>query len=281
MNIPLICRLAVAVCILAVPARADDLSKIWSAPIDGSKYDWSGCYIGLHGGYSKGRNKNGFTTAVASGRTEVAFEAPDEYVADNAQLTGAVVGGQIGCNKTIMKHWLVGIESGLTWSKVKGAAYASEANSGPFGQHHIVIDPGEYTEFRVVNKWSGDVALRLGHSWDRLLVFGKIGWVGGRFDYIQTHDDFPTDHGCPRVAGRIDLTCSVTISKIRSGLLLGGGVEYAVSDNWSTKVEYNFTNFGKTEIPYPSKFAAVQRFSVEDNMRAVKIGMNYRFFLIK
>ena len=43
---------------------------------------------------------------------------------------------------------------------------------------------------------------------------------------------------------------NATISNTRAGITFGGGVEYAVTDNWSVQAEYRYSKFGHTS-DYP------------------------------
>jgi outer membrane immunogenic protein len=237
-------------------------------------FSWTGCYIGAHAGYGWGRNRNDFGTAVASGPTEEGSFFPAEFGPFDHNTNGGVVGGQVGCNYQFANNWVIGVEGEAWWSGMKGSFTAPEDNS-PIG------DPGTFSRFESRNLWDGDVALRLGYAWGRSLLYGKAGVAVGSFQYTEWHDDFPTTHSCPGVAfvsgGFVNGTCSVTLNNTRAGLLLGVGWEYAWTNNWSFKVEYDYINYGSTNIAYPSAAAAIQSFSVSDTKQIVKVGVNYKF----
>ena len=40
----------------------------------------------------------------------------------------------------------------------------------------------------------------------------------------------------------------IEASKTRAGWTVGGGVEWAFSQNWSTKIEYDFYDFGTRDV---------------------------------
>jgi outer membrane immunogenic protein len=54
---------------------------------------------------------------------------------------------------------------------------------------------------------------------------------------------------------------------------LGVGLEYAFWDNWSAKLEYNYMGFGSDDFFAPGGGRA----SVDNNVQAVKFGINYKF----
>jgi len=238
-------------------------------------FSWTGCYIGAHVGYGWGRNTNDFGTAVRSGPTEELGAAFDsEFGPFHHNTRGGVFGGQIGCNQQLSNNWVIGVEAEAFWSGMRGSFLAPEDGGG-------VGDPGTFTQFESRNRWDVDLAVRLGYAWGRSLLYGKAGVALGNFNYIETHDDFPTTHSCPgqAVVGNqvINGQCSVSLSKTVPGLLLGVGWEYAFTNSWSGKVEYNYINYASHNLAYPSAGAAIQSFPVHDTKQIVKIGLNYRF----
>jgi outer membrane immunogenic protein len=220
-------------------------------------FRWTGCYVGIHGGYGWGRNNNQFGQAIASGGTEGGETF--EFGPYDQNLDGGIFGGQVGCNYQFQQNWVIGGEGEFYWTGMKGSVITPE--DGP--------DPGTFSQFQVKNRWDGDIAARVGYAWDRSLLYGKVGAAWGNFRYIETHDDFPVDNGCN--------SCSVTFDKTRVGLLLGVGWEYAFLDNWTIKVEYNHIDFGSHHIPYPNANATIQSFEVSDRKDIVKVGVNYLF----
>ena len=60
-------------------------------------------------------------------------------------------------------------------------------------------------------------------------------------------------------------------NSMRIGYAVGGGVEYAVSRNWSIKGEYLFTDLGRSNLSYYG--VAPQR----SQSHLVRLGVNYRF----
>ena len=262
--------------VMQAASAADMPVKAYKVPVAApAAFSWTGCYIGAHAGYGWGRNKNDFGTAVRSGATEEPGPAFDsEFGPFDHNTRGGVLGGQAGCNYQFQQNWVVGIEGELFWSGLKGSFTAPEDGGG-------VGDPGTFTQFESRNRWDADLALRLGYTWGRSLLYGKAGVAIGNFNYIETHDDFPTTHSCPGVAfvGNqfINGQCSVSFSKTAPGLLLGVGWEYAFTNNWSGKVEYNYINFGSFNLPYPNAAAPIQSFSVHETKHIVKVGVNYLF----
>jgi outer membrane immunogenic protein len=62
------------------------------------------------------------------------------------------------------------------------------------------------------------------------------------------------------------------------GWTVGGGVEYALSDNWSTMFEYDHIDVPTTTVPFPTvALISAQNISVGGGINVVKVGVNYRF----
>jgi outer membrane immunogenic protein len=261
-------KLLIAIAMLgaaAGSAGAADLARpIYKAPIVAAVpvFSWTGCYIGAHGGYGWGRNRNRFGDAIFSGLTEVFEGFPAEFGPFHHSTSGAVAGGQVGCNYQASNNFVIGIEGELWWSGMRGQFTAPEDGA----------DPGRFSRFESRNRWDGDVALRLGYAWDRSLLYGKVGAAFGNFRYTETHDDFPTTHGCPG-----GFECSVSFTRTWPGLLVGVGWEYAFANNWTGKIEYDYIDYGSHNIPYPSAGATLPNFPVHDTKHIIKIGVNYLF----
>ncbi|RAI40216.1 outer membrane protein [Rhodoplanes roseus] len=116
--------------------------------------------------------------------------------------------------------------------------------------------------------YSFDVAARFGIAFDRALVYGKAGWVWGRFDIS----------GGSTSGGHVD---SYTGEETLDGLLLGVGLEYALTNNWTTKLEYNSLNYGATSVALTECYSvggcdAFSR-SLSADQHIVEFGVNSKF----
>jgi outer membrane immunogenic protein len=170
----------------------------------------------------------------------------DSYTGRNG--FGALAGGQAGCNYQI-KQFVFGIEGEASWS---GLSNDNRITSAAFT-----------TDTTTRNRWDADVALRIGIiTSDRILPYAKIGGAWGGFDYSTTGPGATFQQG------------SATLP----GLLIGGGIEYAFSSNWTGKVEYNsifvrdnvnFTVCGPAPCVVTSTQSAAKQ--------TVKVGINYLF----
>ncbi len=106
-----------------------------------------------------------------------------------------------------------------------------------------------------------DITGRVGFTADRALVYLKGGVAWADSEYTVS---LPA------------LGLNTSISDTRIGGLLGVGVEYAVTRNWSAKVEYNYIDFG-TETYTANALGIAANAEIDQQMHVVKGGVNYRF----
>jgi outer membrane immunogenic protein len=62
------------------------------------------------------------------------------------------------------------------------------------------------------------------------------------------------------------------------GWVLGAGLEYALTNNWTTVAEYNHIGIGSTTVPFPTVAVVnAQNISVKQSIDLFKLGVNYKF----
>ena len=98
----------------------------------------------------------------------------------------------------------------------------------------------------------GSIRGRIGVTWNRALLYatGGAAFAGIDNDYFGT-----------------------TISHTRTGWTLGGGVEYAITDNWSLRVEYRYTDYGHY-TDFPAAFVPVYNHDTDNRIQG---GVSYKF----
>jgi outer membrane immunogenic protein len=102
-------------------------------------------------------------------------------------------------------------------------------------------------------------------------VYGKLGAVWGKFD----HDSHFIDGS---------FSGSATGNATITGVLIGVGFEYALTDNWTTKFEYNYIDYGNKIVEFlatecdPGGCASdTFRQTVKERKQLAKLGINYKF----
>lgn len=156
-------------------------------------------------------------------------------------LRGQQVGGQIGCD--LQAGPLVfGLEGQLDWANLTG--------------EHLYVPQGD--TYRTRLDWLGTATGRVGIAVDRALVYVKGGFAaaGARYDVLGT---------------------TITGSASRRGWTVGGGLEYALTANWSARIEYAHSDFGATDVRMCNAGGGCSVFAMGDKVDTVSLGINYRF----
>jgi outer membrane immunogenic protein len=124
------------------------------------------------------------------------------------------------------------------------------------------------------NRWITTVAARFGWAVDHWLFYGKAGggWVGNN-NFTLTN----TTTGVSFTCGTLGLT---NCGNNTGGWLVGAGFEYAFTNNWTVKLEYDYLGLGNRTfvVPAGAPFLAGDTFTSNNrNVQTVKVGVNYLF----
>ena len=122
---------------------------------------------------------------------------------------GGMVGGTAGYNWQAMgSPWVFGLEGDIDWTNIKSTF--TNINC-PFG-------------CETKNTWLGTVRGRVGYAWDRVMPYVTGGLAVG--DIQAT----PLGFG--------------NVNETKLGWAVGGGVEAALTGNWTAKLEYLHVDLG-------------------------------------
>ena len=135
---------------------------------------------------------------------------------NNGNSASFAGGGQVGGNYQI-GSFVVGAEADFDW-------FANNNNSG----NGTTVPGGTILRASANDRWETTLAARFGYAWDHALFYGKAGggWVGaGNFAVTN-----------------VGTGASVTVSNGNTnvGWLVGAGFEYAFTQNWTAKLEYDY-----------------------------------------
>lgn len=226
----------------AVAGAADIPAKPYTkAPPPPPPFSWTGFYVGANIGGAWAHNL--FLT---------------NYYNNNGVF---IAGGQMGGNYQI-GNFVIGGQWDFDW-----AGNNNNNNTG-------VLVPG-VGAIAVTgnNHWITTVAARFGYAVDHWLLYGKAGggWVGNN-NWTITN-----------VTTGVSLTCGNFTNNCGNntgGWLVGAGYEYAFTNNWTVKLEYDYLGFGnRTDvIPATAPLLAGDTFTSNNrNVQMVKVGVNYLF----
>lgn len=211
-------------------------------PVVDQTYDWTGFYLGVHGGYGEA-DVNG------------AYSGTGDFMIDNGgsfnlDLNGFVGGAQAGVNWQT-GNFVFGLEGDITfvdWSD-------SLTNSGD--EERVSAE----TDF------IGTLRARAGYAMDNLLVFATAGAALSDTEYAARDHIGDTD---PDENGSLDFN--------DIGLVVGGGVEYALNQSWSIKAEGLYFIFNDSKDGSTVTHDSASTDDVElDDAWMVRAGVNFHF----
>ena len=198
---------------------------------------WAGCYVG--GSAGGGWGQKSFADGDISGTTLI---GPNTTV--SFDTSGFLVGGQIGCNHEFAPSWIVGIEGSFSAGDISGNGQTSYWSS-PNGA------------LTAKTAWIASLTGRVGHSWDKWLAYAKAGAAWADDKYTSTY------------------TPGWTGSETRSGWTLGVGLEWAYADNWSARLEYDYFDFGTSNVAFTG--GGTQNEKVAQKIHSMLVGASYHF----
>ncbi len=247
----------------ATPSFAADAVVDYVPEPAAAAYNWSGFYIGVNGGYGGGDFEHPF-------QVDAELDGPDfvQRILDGSLdfTAGGFVGGaQAGYN---FQHgaFVFGVEADIQASSVKGEVSGNltlPENALGFGSPEINGD----AEIGTKLDYFGTVRARLGYvPVERLLVYATGGFAYGRTEsYVNVSVD-----------GNSFIDESV--KNDRMGWTVGGGAEYAFTDNWSLKSEYLYTDLGSEEVIGGDITETISGGLDSDvAFHTVRVGLNYKF----
>ena len=244
-------QMAALAATVAGPSFAADLPMKSEMPI-APRFSWTGCYLGGH---------------VGGGRGSKAMTDPVQLVQDSlngagttvgvttvtTSPTGAVVGGEIGCDYEFSNNFVVGIEGTASGTTMK----ASSLVGLPFtGQSALV---------QANNDFLASVTGRIGYAFDNVLVYGRGGFAVAGDKYNVSGGDF--NGGGPFFFQGLDN---------RYGWVAGGGIDWAFTRHWSMNVEYDYYGFGNGNILMTDQISgATGVVNFRQTVQVVKVGFNF------
>ena len=242
-----------AILLSPLAAHAADLAVKAPPPPPVPVFSWTGFYIGPNVGGAWTNNRFTDTLFLTN------FNNNNQGV--------FIGGGQIGGNYQI-GQFVIGGE----WDFDLAANNNNSAGVVIPGVGNIVVTDN--------NRWISTVAARFGWAIDHWLVYGKAGggWVGYN-DLTLTNPTTGVSFTCG--SARAPFTSFINCGNNSTfGWLVGAGFEYAFTNNWTVKFEYDYLGLGSRTffIPATAPLLAGDTFTSNTrNLQMVKVGVNYLF----
>jgi outer membrane immunogenic protein len=236
---------------MAGPAAAADMPLAAAAAPFAERFSWTSCYLGAHLG-------GGFAHKDLTDPVQL---VQDSFLGAGSTIgattaspspSGAVIGGQIGCDYQFASAWVVGIQGTASGSTMKGSTIVGL----PLGNPDTALVKAN-TDFLP------SLTARVGYAFDNVLLYarGGVALAGDKYDVTGSFA------GTPFGFEGLDL---------RLGWTAGGGVEWAFSRHWSANVEYDYYQFGHGGVLMSdpiNTFAGIV--AVRQTVQVVKVGLNF------
>jgi len=158
----------------------------------------------------------------------------------NSYNSSGIIGGLHTGYNWQLQAFVLGLETDINLTGIKG-------DDGSAG--------GTLDQTSV--KWLGSTRARVGYAWDRVLLFATGGWAYGGLEHFNNGG-----------AGQ-------TFTSTRSGWTIGGGLEYAINQNWLIRAEYRYYDLGTYQNLAPAN--GVSPYEVSNKLNTVTAGLSYKF----
>jgi outer membrane immunogenic protein len=235
-----------ALSVLTVSAFGADLGVPFKAAPIPAPFTWTSCYAGGHVGGGWGQKSLTDPTGFIAGDSGVSSA--------NLNTSGYIAGGQIGCDYQFASNWVLGIEGAASGGNIGG--------SRPAAQPGAIA--GDSATFQQTTDLLTSVTGRVGYGFDHWLLYGKGGaaWASDKYSLTGAFLAVPYD---------------LEGLESRFGWTAGVGIEWAVWDNWSLKLEYDYYGFGSSSVTFNDAINAVTGpASISQTTQVVKLGVNFR-----
>jgi outer membrane immunogenic protein len=237
----LLLAVSAAALMSGVANAADAVYEEVPVAVEVAGFSWTGFYVGIHGGYS-----------IADGSFSSPDLAPGVAFEADSDLDGFLVGAHVGAQYQFQNNLVLGVEMDIDYRD-------SDDNAG------VTFNgfPAPPLAIESEINWTGSARLRAGYAMDRFMPY-----ITGGFAFADV-DVEVTAGGAPLPPVGTDLGGTSV------GWTLGGGVEYAFTDNMIFRAEYRYSDFG--DVDGLVFFAPIGDSEFELDSHDITIGISYKF----
>lgn len=241
--------LAAATALIAAPALAADLRPVVTkapptAYVAAPALLWNGFYVGAQVGYQSSRD-HVRESVTATG-------APSGL--DTGLNSYGIVGGLHAGYNFQTGPMVFGIEGDIEASGVDG-----RYTPGATGGTPMTATLGNLSSFD--SRWQGSLRGRVGAAFGPAMLYVTGGLAFADLNYSYTN-----------------AATAVTESfrSTEAGWTVGTGVEWALMNNLSARLEYRYTDFGSVTNASTAAFAG-STYDHDPHFHTVRLGVSYRF----
>jgi outer membrane immunogenic protein len=158
-----------------------------------------------------------------------------------ANENGGTAGVYGGYNWQPAGNWVFGVDASVNYDSARGSA----TSGGPLP---LANSAGP--------TWNGLLRGRLGYAWDRFMIYGT---AGGAMTGYSASTTTPNGSG----------------SATPFGWTVGAGIEVAITERWSARLDYSYQNYGTFNVKGSGTFAGGVPVKLSSN--SLMAGIAYKF----
>ncbi|MGF7156779.1 outer membrane protein [Bartonella heixiaziensis] len=236
-------------------------------------FSWSGFYLGGQIGNFSSKINSSYLKDESIGKW---IPIGKEFL---PKLSGFVGGIYAGYNVDIDNGFIIGIDTDVMWSDKKDKKDIKSPRKdkttvvpeelGRTSRTEDLVEgnggmPDQIVHHTLKQKWSGATRVRIGFSADHIMPY-----VAGGVAYTQLRNIYEmTDDTTSRAAVSSDLLSDE--KKKMVGYTLGGGIDFAMTNNFIVRAEYRYSDYGK------KKFAN-EKVEIGYKTNDFRVGVAYKF----
>jgi outer membrane immunogenic protein len=210
---------------LAGTAIAADL-PIKAAPFQPAPvgFNWSGIYVGIHGGWEW----SAFDPGLSTSSNNLFIQGLTDPGVLGANANGGFFGGHLGIN-TQQGSWVFGVRTDIDLSGLQGTL--TDANGSV--THSV--------------PWHGDLVGKLGFLVSPQILFYGVGGLA----YGEIKDAASLNFtGVGVCVSTPSGPCALSADNVHVGWTAGLGLEYAINTNVLVGLEWDYTNLGTQGVTF-------------------------------
>ncbi|WP_019218837.1 outer membrane protein [Bartonella florencae] len=225
----------------------EESEHVVSSVVVSPPFSWAGFYFGGQVG--------GFSSTISAMVPDVDVpllphvESNKKWISLDKEylpkLSGFIGGIYIGANFALSHNFILGIETDILFTNRKDTiTKAIKVDSDDSGKKNRSVEESGAKKDSVIlshtleKKWTGATRMRVGLPFDRIMPYVSAGVAYGQF-----HDILSIS-----IAGENDFKGRSDVTETMIGYTLGGGVEFAMTDNIIMRAEYRYSDFGKKKF---------------------------------
>lgn len=259
--------LSTAFAAAALPALAADLPSRTAAPAAPyvppvPVFTWTGFYIGLNAGYNWGNSD----LTLYSGPAYSGY-IPGKIKTDNDGFTGGI---QAGYNWQ-MNQFVLGVEGDWVWLDSGKTSTGTVAYAG--GYPGAVGGASVTSTGKIGADWLATLRGRVGYAIDRWMIYGTGGFAWAN---VKSSSSLSASYVNGGGLSTVDLWQGKN-DDTRFGWTIGAGVEYAITNNFTTKLEYLYYDLGSKNYAVIGGTLPATSAKAKIDGSIVRAGLNYKF----